>query len=93
MVAPEANGDVLRLSLSSEFTGQVTVRQVNPQPDTVVIGSGGTTYEWHVSDWSQPVGVDVEYEPDDWGRISGAVVVEAGDAEMVEIGFDQIVFP
>jgi len=91
--APDATGDTLRVALSSEFTSQAQVRRINPEPDAVSVGPEGTVAEWQVRDWSQPVVVDVQYEPDDWGRIGGSIEVQAGEGEAETIDFSEIVFP
>lgn len=93
VLAPDATGDTLRVSISSEFTDQAQIRRINPEPDSVTVGPEGTVLEWQVSDWSEAIGPTIEYEPDDWGRISGSIKVQAGDGEPRTIDFSEIVFP
>lgn len=91
--APDVTGDTLRLEIGTEFSDQISLEQVTPQPDAVSFGVHGSVYEWSVEDWSQPLTIALTYQPDDLWKIGAEFVVQAGDAPEQTLRFTQWVAP
>jgi hypothetical protein len=91
--APGQSAEELQVVLSGEFTSKASLVGIAPEPDSTSLGMGSAIYRWQVEDWSAPIEITFEYEPEDWRSISGDVRVTAGEDDLGHLGFHLWVFP
>ena len=91
--APNAQGDRLRLTINGDLLDSVELISVSPQPESTTFGADGQTYEWPVEDWSEPLTVSFDYEPQRWRRLTTDISVRAGDGAEQSLKIEQIVLP
>jgi hypothetical protein len=90
--APAQSGP-LQVAVPSGFSQAIAIEGMTPEPDSVSFTPDGPTFEWPVTDWTEPVRVKIRYKAEEWMRISGGVLVTAGEAEPLPLEFTMWVSP
>lgn len=90
---PDASAETLELAVSRGYLADVRLTGVTPEPEEVVVEADRYVYRFSVADWSEPVRVHFELEPDHWGRLRGTVQARVGGAESAPVSIRQWVYP
>lgn len=92
-VGPAGAAGELQVAVSRGYLADVRLTGVTPEPERVTLEDDLYVYRFQVEDWSEPVRVHFELEPDHWGRLTGRIRARSGDAASGWAEVRQFVYP
>jgi hypothetical protein len=79
----------VRLWINRDFIENIQLEHIDPEPESMEVGSDRITYVFKVSDPNQPTAVTYHYEPNSYGSRPIRIGIEGGS----QLTFTQFFFP